>query len=318
MTTPTIGAPAAPSAALRAVLQLYPAGYRRERGEELAAVFADTTAHAGRSAVAREVFDLALYGLRVRAGLTGSTAAGRLLALVAPMIAGAVAGAALVPWLADPDRVTFLLTWNDSLSAYAEVFLQPVGAMLLVVAAALGRWTAARGLALFLGVLALGELGGAFVDSRFADLWWPGYIGMATLPFVFAALLLLAAPADLLPRPSLRSGGLVVASVVAGALLETAQRWDDTNFPVDRQWFVLMLAAPLVLALTALRGRRVPAAVGVAVLAVTAPGSLFNIWRESRGISHLAQTAAPVVIVLAMVALVAYGLGRRRPERVGV
>ncbi|MFJ9692690.1 hypothetical protein [Kitasatospora sp. NPDC101183] len=313
MTTPTMVG--APSAALRAVLQLYPAGYRRERGAELAAVFADTTARAGRTAVAREVFDLALYGLRVRVGLTGSSQTGRLLALVAPMIAGAVAGAALVPWLADPDGTTHLLSWNHSLGAYAEVFFQPVGAMLLIVAAALGRWTAARGLALFLGVMALGELGGAFVDSHFEDLWWPGYIGMATLPFVFAALLLVAAPKDLLPRLSVRSAGLVLASVAAGGLLETAQRWDDTRFPVEQQWFVLMLIAPLVLTLTALRGRAVPAAVGVAVLALTAPGSLFNIWRESRGISHLMPTAVPVAILLGMVALAAYGL-RRRPEQV--
>lgn len=313
MTTPTMGAP---SVALRAALQLYPAGYRRERGEELAAVFADSTAQAGRSAVAREVLELALYGLRVRTGLTGATAAGRLLALVAPMIAGAVAGAALVPWLVDPDRTTRLLTWNHSLSAYAEVFFQPVGAMLLVVAAALGRWTAARGLTLFLGVMALGELGGAFVDSHFEDVWWPGYIGMATLPFVFAALLLLAAPTDLLPRPSLRAAGLVLASVAAGGLLAAVQSWDDTRFPLDQQWFVLMLVAPLVLMLTALRGRAVPAAVGVAVLALTGPGSLFNIWRESRGISHLVPTAVPVAILLAMVTLAAYGLGRRRPEQV--
>ncbi|MGA5818257.1 hypothetical protein ACPC54_10405 [Kitasatospora sp. NPDC094028] len=310
MATPTIGAPAAPSVALRAVLQLYPAGYRRERGEELAAVFADTTAQAGRSAVAREVFDLALYGLRVRIGLTGCSPLARLLALVAPMIAGAVVGAALLPWVADPDGTTWKLTWDDSFGTYTALLVQPVAAVLLAVAAVLGRWTAARASALLLGAMALFDLATSF-DQPVVDLWWSGYVGMATLPFVFAALLLVAVPSDLLPRPSLRVGGLVLASVGAGGLLAAVQAWGDTSFPLDQRWFVVMLVAPLLLLFAALRGRVAPAAVGVAVLALTGPGSLFNIWRESRGVSHLAPTALPLAVLLVLAALAVHRYGRR-------
>lgn len=317
MTMPVI-APGS-SAVLRVALQLYPEQYRRERGEELAEVFADTTAQGGRLEVAREILGLAVHGLRVRLGLTGSSATGRLLALVAPMLAGAVGGAALAAWLTTADRVANRLSWDDSFGVRFELFCPPVAAVLLVVAALLGRWTAVRGSALLLGAAALYELGGAvWRDLANAvlfpgfDLWWSGYIGMATLPFVVAALLLVAAPTDLLPRPSARTAGLVLGSVAVGALLEAAQNWDDTTFPLDLRWVVVMLVVPLLLLTFAgLRGRTGPAALGAAVLVLTGPGCLFNIWRESRGISHLLPVAAPTVALLVLAAVAVHRSGRR-------
>ncbi len=312
MTTPTIGAPWL-SPALRAALQLYPAHYRRERGEELAEVFAETTAQAGRSAVAREVLDLALYGLRVRLGLTGGSVLGRVLAAAAPMAVGAVVGAVLAPWVADADRVAWKLTWDDSLSTYVGIMAEPATAMLLLVAALLGRWTAGRGLSLALGAMGLLELG-----RELHGVWWSGYIGVATLPLVLCALVLAGAPSDLLPRAGWPAGGLVLASTVAGGLLATGQHWDDTTFPVDQGWFVAMLVVPVLLAFTALRSRVVPAALGVALLALTGPASLFNIWRESRGISNLLPTAALAVVLLALTAVAVRRVGRGGVERAGV
>ncbi|MFF7995542.1 hypothetical protein ACFZDG_37955 [Kitasatospora xanthocidica] len=308
MTMPVIGA--APSVALRAALQLYPARYRQERGEELAEVFADSTAAGGRVAVAREVLGLAVYGLRVRLGLTGASAAGRLLALAAPMIAGAVVGATMVPWLATVDRTTGWLAWDDSLENHVRAFAPPVAALLLAVAALLGRWTAVRATALVLGLVGLGRLGEAVFTSH-SGLWWAGYVGMASLPFVAAALLLVAAPTDLLPRPTGRTAGLVLAAAVAGGLLEAAQSWDDTTFPLDLRWVVVMLIAPLLLTFAGLRGRWVPTAVGMTVLVLTGPGCLFNIWRESRGVSHLLPAAVPVVGLLVLVAVAVHRFGRR-------
>ncbi|GAB7181553.1 hypothetical protein ATKI12_1384 [Kitasatospora sp. Ki12] len=308
MTMPVIGA--APSVALRAALQLYPERYRRERGEELAEVFADTTAAGGRAAVAREVLGLAVYGLRVRLGLTGASAAGRLLALAAPMIAGAVVGATMVPWLATVDRTTRWLAWDDSLGNHVRAFAPPVAALLLAVAALLGRWTAVRATALVLGVIGLSQLGEAVFTSHF-DLWWSGYIGMASLPFVAAALLLVAAPTDLLPRPTLRTAGLVLAAAVAGGLLEAAQNWDDTTFPLDRWWVVAMLVAPLLLTFAALRGRTVPTAVGMTALVLTGPGCVFNIWREAHGVSNLLPMAVPAAGLLVLVAVAVHRYGRR-------
>ncbi|MFD8782261.1 hypothetical protein [Kitasatospora sp. NPDC059599] len=308
MTMPVIGA--APSVVLRAALQLYPAQYRRERGEELTEVFADTTAEGGRAAVAREVLGLAVYGLRVRLGLTGASAAGRLLALAAPMIAGAVVGATMVPWLATVDRTTSWLAWDDSLGNQVRAFAPPVAALLLAVAALLGRWTAVRATALVLGVIGLRQLGEAVLTSHF-DLWWVGYVGMASLPFVAAALLLVAAPTDLLPRPTGRTAGLVLAAAVAGGLLEAAQNWDDTTFPLDRGWVVVMLVAPLLLTFAGLRGRTVPTAVGVTVLVVTGPGCLFNIWREAHGVSNLLPVVVPALGLLVLVALAVHRSGRR-------
>ncbi|MEU9076638.1 hypothetical protein ACFYUY_14900 [Kitasatospora sp. NPDC004745] len=306
MTTPILGAP---SAALRAALQLYPAHYRRERGEEMAAVFADTTAEAGRSAVAREVFDLALYGLRVRLGLTGSSVLGRVLALAAPMVAGALAGAGLVPWVLDPDRAAWKLTWDHSYGTYAQTIAPPVVALLLAVAALLGRWTAVRVIAVVQAVMGLGVLAQALVRPAF-DLWWAGYVGMATLPAAVAAVLLLAAPTALLPAPDWRTRGVVLASVAGGGLLVALQRWDDTNFPLDVQWFVLLLLVPLLLTFTVLRGRVVPAAIGVAVLSLTTFAGLFNIWREGRGISQVLPVVAPAAGLLVLVAVAVRAAGR--------
>ncbi|MER7848774.1 hypothetical protein ABTZ03_33095 [Kitasatospora sp. NPDC096077] len=314
MTMPVIGP--TPSALLRAALQLYPARYRRERGEELAEVFADTTAEGGRVAVAREALGLAVYGLRVRLGLTGGSAAGRLLALLAPMVAGAVVGATMVPWVATLERTTRWLAWDDSFGNHVRAFAPPAAALLLGVAALLGRWTAVRVTALLLGAIGLYDLGDAALGRTLFDVWWVGYIGMATVPFVVAGLLLAAAPTDLLPRPNLRTAGLVVASAVLGGMLEAVQNWDDTTFPLDLQWFVVLLIAPTLLALAGLRGRLGAAAVGLAVLVVTGPGSLFNIWRESRGISHLLPVAVPVVALLVLVAVAERRFGRR--EAVGV
>ncbi|WP_030235087.1 hypothetical protein [Streptomyces sp. NRRL S-350] len=309
MTMPVIGP--APSAVLRAALQLYPAQYRRERGEELAEVFADTTAAGGRAAVGREVLGLAVYGLRVRLGLTGGSAAGRLLALVAPMIAGAVVGATMVPWVTALERTTRWLAWDDSFGNHLRAFGPPAAALLLGVAALLGRWTAVRVTAMLLGAVGLYDLGDAAWQTSGLDVWWVGYVGMASLPFVVAGLLLVAAPTDLLPRPGLRTGGLVLASMVAGGLLEAVQNWDDTTFPLDRQWFVVMLIAPVLLTFAGLRGRMGPAAVGLAMLVLTGPGSLFNIWRESGGISHLLPLAVPMVALLALVAVAERRFGPR-------
>ncbi|MEU3571950.1 hypothetical protein AB0E96_26500 [Kitasatospora sp. NPDC036755] len=300
MTMPAIGP--APSTVLRAALRLYPERYRRERGEELTEVFADTTAAGGRAAVAREVLGLAVYGLRVRLGLTGGSAAGRLLALIAPMIAGALAGTALMPWIPDPGWITFRLTWDHSLLTKLEVFVPPVGAVLLLVAAALGRWTMARAVTLALGVLPLYRLLKAFNWPEISA-WWVGFVGISTVPFLLGALLLVAAPTDLLPRGSVRGAGLVLASALGGGLLSGVQQWNSTSFPVEREWFVLMLIAPVLLALTALRGWLVPTAVGVVALAVTGTGSLFNIWRESGGVTGMAPKALPALLVLAAVAM---------------
>ncbi|MEU1286842.1 hypothetical protein [Kitasatospora sp. NPDC005856] len=308
MSTPAIGA--APSAVLRAALQLYPERYRRERGEELAEVFADTAAEGGRLAVARELLGLAGYGLRVRLGLTGASAAGRLLALLAPMLAGAVAGATLVAWTVTSDRIAVWLSWDDPYKVYVAAFCRPVAAALLLVAVLLGRWTAVRCTALVLGAVGLYDLADAVWVSSF-DVWWIGYIGMASLPFVVAALLLVAAPTDLLPRPTWRTGALALASVAVGGLLAGVQSWDDTTFPLGLPWFVLLLIGPLLLAFAGLRGRVTTAAVGVATLVLTGPGCLFNIWRESRGVSHLLPAAMPTVAVLVLVAVAVHRFGRR-------
>ncbi|MFJ5924577.1 hypothetical protein ACIQF6_18460 [Kitasatospora sp. NPDC092948] len=96
---------------LKLALLLHPAAYRRERGGELAAVFTDSTAGAGRWTTARETVDLAGHGVRLRLGLSSDGVLAQLAAPAAPFAATAAVGgglALLLRGLADWQRLGVL------------------------------------------------------------------------------------------------------------------------------------------------------------------------------------------------------------------
>ncbi|MFI8084277.1 hypothetical protein ACIF6L_26170 [Kitasatospora sp. NPDC086009] len=279
--------------ALRAALQLYPARYRRERGEELAAVFADTTAEADRPTLLREALDLAAYGLRMRARLTSASAAGRLLALAVPLVAGTAAGAALYPWVSDPDLIAWRIQGaHSSVLLALTVFALPVASLLLAVAAVLGHWTAAR--VLSIGVVGAGllNLADSVLGAGSVTWWWFSYSSTSALPFVLSGLLVLAAPGDLLGRPTWRTAALVPLGAVGGLLVVTAQGGWDTRYLMNDPWAALLLVVPLLLVCAAARGWLVPAAIGLAVLPLTLSFSLFSLWESAGGIWNLLGVGA--------------------------
>ncbi|MEV4559629.1 hypothetical protein AB0K51_21905 [Kitasatospora sp. NPDC049285] len=279
--------------ALRTALALYPARYRRDRGTELAEVFADTTAGAGRLATAREALDLAAYGLRLRTRLTATTPGGRLLAAAAPLLAGALVGLGAFP--GDPRTREVLSAARAGLGLELPVLGLAVVPPLLAVAAALGVWRAARVLALGVALLAALRLG-LLVGSA-ADWWLLLYGATALVPYLAGAALLVAAPPELLERPG---RWWVAVGAVGGWLLTQAQGGFDTRYLMDGWWPVGLLVVPSALTvLGAARGRLLPAAVGVAVLPLTGAFSLFSLWEQVGGVPRLLPWAAGVALGLA-------------------
>ncbi|WP_051732855.1 hypothetical protein [Kitasatospora phosalacinea] len=289
--------------ALRAVLALYPARYRRDRGAELAEVFADTTAGAGRLGTAREALDLAAYGLRLRTGLTSTALGGRLLAAAAPLLAGATAGLVALPgdvrfWrVRAAARAGFDAPWTALPDNLALLGLTVVPA-LLAVAAAFGAWRAVRTLAGTVVLLAVVRLGVRLATANVRpggpwltepNVWLLLLDATALLPYLAAGALILAAPADLLERPRRLP---VLTGAAAGLLVTKAQGGYDTWHLMDGWTPLLLLLAPLLLMLCAARERLLPAALGLAVLPLTAWFSLFSLWEQVGGVWRLAPALA--------------------------
>ncbi|GAA2788697.1 hypothetical protein RMN57_22195 [Kitasatospora sp. CM 4170] len=294
---------------LRAALRLYPARYRRERADEMAAVFADTTAGSGRLSTAREAFDLAAYGLRIRTGLTSSSSGGRLTALTAPLAAGASAGLAAAyhlvghSWLhvelPDGARdVPFFLV------VAAMTTLPVLGA----VAALFGRWSAARVLAGGTAFAVLAHLALlAAVTAPGDGIWVAMYAFQFEGAFLLWSLVQLAAPRDALPSPAWREWCLVLVSAVAAPAVAVSIDAYASWSTIDPLWRGLMVGVPLFMALAALRRWYVVAVPGLAALPWTLSANLHGLWQQAGGIARLLPAA--VLVVAAMVGL----LMLRRP-----
>ncbi|WP_327679835.1 hypothetical protein [Kitasatospora sp. NBC_00458] len=287
--------------AFRAALRLYPARYRRERGDELSAVFADSTAESGKLATAREAVDLGAYGLRMRTGLTSSSVVGRLLAVAAPLIAGAIAGLGVAQALGSAlgqHRYRLLMT-PDRLT-HVPGFLASVGEMLvpllLLGFVLAGRWQAARVTALVValaGVLRMVEVVGVSDDG------WQLFEGSsAATPQLVSGVLFALAPQELLERPTWRVRAVVAASAVGGGLVLLAEDFYSSYVLMDGPTALVLLAVPLVAMLALARGWLVPAAMGLTVLALSAEFSLFRLWQVVGGMWRLAPLVAGGLVVL--------------------
>ncbi|MFB8238247.1 hypothetical protein ACFC58_17015 [Kitasatospora purpeofusca] len=297
--------------AFRAALRLYPARYRRERGDELSAVFADSTAEGGKLATAREVLDLGAYGLRMRTGLTSSSTAGRLFALAAPLVAGGIAGLGLTRVLHDatgqapgwmwelPDRAAQVPfhAW------YYGALLVP---LLLVGAVLTGRWRLARTAAVALA--AVGALGVALAVLAQPDVWLMLNKSCEATPQLFAGLLFALAPHELLRRrPTWSDRAMVLAAAAGGGLVLVAEDFYSSWVLMDGKAGAALVLVPLLTLLFVARDRLVPAAMGLAVLPLTLMFSLFRIWQSIGGVWRL----LPVVGLAVVATMVAGGLLHR-------
>ncbi|MER5351841.1 hypothetical protein ABT093_16120 [Kitasatospora sp. NPDC002551] len=301
MTTQTFPGMVADPVAFRAALRLYPARYRRERGDELSAVFADSTDGAGRLATVREALDLGTYGLRMRTGLTSTSLAGRLLAVAAPLIAGAIAGAGLARGVYDAVRPAWHSNWDlpDHLvqvPAYLWYVGQVIVPLLLVAAVLAGRWRLARTAAL--AVAAVGALGVLLSAVVMPNGWLAVLQSCEATPQLFAGLLFALAPQDLLERPARRERVLVVAALAGGGLVLVAQDFYSSFVLMDGVAAGALLFVPLAVLLFAAREWLLPAAAGLAALALTFSFNLFRLWQAAGGVWRLLPAAAAALAVL--------------------
>ncbi|MGW4893699.1 hypothetical protein ACWEQL_15755 [Kitasatospora sp. NPDC004240] len=293
------------SFAFRAALRLYPAKYRRERGEELADVFAEATEGAGPLATVREASSLGAYGLRMSLGLAPTSPGGRIAALAAPMVAGAIAGMVVGPWLVEPKIAYFWLTQrpgSSGLALYALTRALVALPLLLAGAALLGRWTAVRVLAAAVSVAAVADFLMIAMESPAS--WWAGFTFASDLPFVLAGLLVLAAPVELVEASTRRSRMAVLAAVAGGLLLGVMQGPYMIQLSGDRGWAAVLLAGSLLLGVSMWRDWEVPAAVGLATLPLTAGFCLFVVWDQAGVGGRLLSLVAMAGLAVMVPALV--------------
>ncbi|MFD4531972.1 hypothetical protein ACFWNL_20180 [Kitasatospora sp. NPDC058397] len=296
---------------LRLALRAYPAAYRAERGEEIAAVHADSTAGAGRLAVIRETVGVAAYGLRVRTGITASSTAGRLLATTAPLAAAMALGQQLTALVFLPEKWrqatanhsyalqhpgTAFVDWHSPLIAQT---VTQVPWLLVVVALLFRRWTTVRTLAALAGVAAIAQ---CFVQQH--EIWTvvPGFppdytlLIMSSGANVLWSLLLFAAPGDLLestiarrPRAAVPPALVLVASLLLSNLGRLGALLHESALPVLPQPVLTLMGACIPLALLSLAslrwGRLLPAATALAVLppvlSLGLAGNAFFTWYDN-------------------------------------
>ncbi|PYC88473.1 hypothetical protein C7C46_00240 [Streptomyces tateyamensis] len=305
--------------ALRLALALHPTGYRREWGEELTATFTESTAGADRWAVARELFDLAGHGLRLRVGLGSAGVAAQLTALVAPFAAVAAAGEALAHLIMLPYLLRQGSNFHWVWSAHPVLGIVQIVGLLLALAAAvaatLGRWTPARVLAP-IALLASCTTG----LSSLSDILNSRTLLMLLIehgPQAMWVLFLLAAPRDLLGPPSWRTRlGALAGALVGGVIIQFGFFAGEPAFLREATQYLALTAIAVELALLVaavpllLRGWYGPAA---AALAGT-PLALLVFLTVLEGFVGGARNVAPVLAVLLPVA--ALGLAHRLGHRI--
>ncbi|MEV0262893.1 hypothetical protein AB0I49_16355 [Streptomyces sp. NPDC050617] len=205
-----------------ALLRLYPAGFRRAFGDEIAESYREATEGAGRGTRLREGAGIATHAARLRLGLGSAHPGGRLFAAVAPFALAATAAYAAfnliesagnwyvmrsagtggaIDALATPTNGSYLLTLFGAVVALAGFYLP--------------------------GVLC--AIAGAVASSVIflAPIWhappgpWSGLVGLLLAPILVAALPL-ACPPDLRPARRVRGAAGVLALLAWAVLLIAA------------------------------------------------------------------------------------------------
>ncbi|MFI9271722.1 hypothetical protein ACIGXM_13535 [Kitasatospora sp. NPDC052896] len=309
---------------LKLALLLHPAAYRRERGEELAAVFADTTTGVGRWATAREVVDLAGHGVRLRLGTSSDGVLAQLAALAAPFAATAAVAGGLASQLRD------MASWQRhgmltqvlgaEYGSCNVVFLAGQCGLLLslvaAVAAVFGRWATARlsglvGLLLTLTCV----INQGMTAVGWADLWAYRLVHEVALPYgpqALWVLILLAAPRDLLgPATRRRTWSALAGALVGGFVLNTALGLGPVtslNYGTASMALALALGATELALLAAagpagLRGRYGPAAAALAgspIAFLMLFMTIGQVWKNGGHATAVALLGAAVLLAVAL------------------
>ncbi|MEU8700421.1 hypothetical protein AB0C61_22680 [Streptomyces sp. NPDC048680] len=237
------------------LLRLYPAGFRRAFGDEIAEAYREATEGAGRTARFREACDIAAHALRLRLGLGSTQRGGRLFAAAAPFALAATAAYAAF------ELVSVI---GDRIVSGDPAFLVPLSyvlggcnllALIGAVVALGGRFVAgarcafAGGLATAVVLLAVLLPAGASMPLEFT--------AFLLTPMV-AAVVPLICPPDLRPPGRIRStAGIVALAIWAPLSVVVLAMADAHGLGSIILW---RLGAPMVAAL-ALTGRRAPAGI---------------------------------------------------------
>ncbi|WP_152648309.1 hypothetical protein [Streptacidiphilus anmyonensis] len=257
------------SGLLRVALRAYPRAARTAHAQELAAIYAEATAGAGRVATLREAMDVAGHGLRLRCGLGGQGRADEIVARAAPLavVLCAAQGLAYLAYVVVTALTPPQLAQLGG--AYLTVLLDASGATLVWLAVLALLLSGRPGAARILG--AIGTLGQFPVVLTALPGLGTGRLDAvcsALLPSLFVSLLLLAAPRDMLgaasPRDRLAVGWTGVLALVPYVIMLVVHRTQVTVPIVTLVWFV-----PAVLALALVLARRDaagPIALGVAAV----------------------------------------------------
>ncbi|MCX5340686.1 hypothetical protein NRF20_14215 [Streptomyces sp. R-74717] len=232
------------------LLRLYPAGFRRAFGSEIAEAYQEATEGAGPRARLREAADVALHALRLRLGIGSAYPGGRLFASAAPFGLAATAAYAAFNLIGNAGDWYVMRTAGTDGSAGPLLTLMN-GCYLLTL---IGAVVALAGRHLPGVLCAVAGTVGSSASFLYPiwrtppDLRWE-LVGFLLAPILIAALPL-ACPPDLRPARRVRSGAGVFAVAVWAVLLVAAMVVIDPLGigPVLPWRLGVPLAAALVLA----------------------------------------------------------------------
>ncbi|MEU3600930.1 hypothetical protein ABZ714_19735 [Streptomyces sp. NPDC006798] len=279
------------------LIRLYPPGFREAYGDEVAAVYHEVIAGAGRVGRGREALGLVAHALRLRAGLGPGRPAGRLCGVAGPLVLAASAAYAGLELSDLAAYATAVRAEGRPPAFFAGDTARAAAAAALVVSAVMalvGRWAAGR-----LWAAAAQALCGVLVltlDGATPDAIVTGGAGL------LAAALLAACPPEVFPARRARilagaAGAAVWLPLTALALDRLPVSTDYAVWP----FLVLGWAGGLV-AREYGGGVRLAVATGVSA-AVPFAADTWLAWR-----SPVAPLAA--LLLLAVVASLASAVGR--------
>ncbi|MFG2977198.1 hypothetical protein ACGFYY_29950 [Streptomyces sp. NPDC048331] len=291
------------------LLLLYPAGFRRAFGEEVAEAYREATEGAGPIARLREAADIVAHALRLRLGVGSAHRGGRLFAATAPF-ALAATGAHAAFQLASALNRAYITGRPDvetplGYAMYGFSVLTLIGAVLgLSGRFAAGARTAFAGVAGSAACLVIAVLPGA-LDMPLE------HLAYLTPPLVIAALPLLCPP-DLHPPCRIRTTtGLVALLLWAPLSVVLLGLLDAGGLAMMPLWrFAVTVAAALALAGgPALSGIRTSGRFALATAPFLILGHFAGVVGE--------DTALPCLALLAATGLAVRLWRRRRSDPAG-
>ncbi|MFG2177369.1 hypothetical protein ACGFLS_01360 [Streptomyces abikoensis] len=282
------------------LLRLYPAGFRRAFGDEIAESYREATEGAGRRVRLREAADIASHAVRLRLGLGSAHPGGRLFAAVAPFALAATAAYAAFNLVGSAGD-WYVMRAAGTADRMGPLMTLMNGCYLLTL---LGAVAALAGRHLPGALCAVAGAVGSSVAFLYPvwrmppDLRWE-LVGFLLAPVLIAALPL-ACPPDLRPARRVRGAAGMLALMVWAVLLVGALTViDPLGIGLLFPW---RFGVPMVAALF-LAGRRAFAGIRTTMQLACAAAPFivtiyFSGWAQSEEILALLGALAATAVAL--------------------